>query len=247
VSCWPSSDGATLIGFAHGVAGIALALARLADATGDARYANSARRAFRFVRRHHLRPAGGWSIAVAGGRPAGGVMTGWCHGAPGVALAAIGARRLWPEAEGTVRRGVDAALRTVIGAHATQADHVCCGALARAEALVTAGCELGRADLAAAGHAVARQVADRARNRGHFRLCGPGMDYRVFDPGFFQGLSGIGYQFLRMFQPSRLPSITAFVGATEASLRYCSPWPNAVETSGHTPPVPPTGSGGATL
>jgi hypothetical protein len=69
---------------------------------------------------------------------------------------------------------------------------------------------------------MAVRVVDRARRRGHFRLSGAGTDYRVFDPGFFQGLSGIGYEMLRLAQPSGLPSVAGF-GAPRASLRYCSP------------------------
>lgn len=236
LSSWPADDGTVLVGFAHGVAGIALALARLASVTDDVRYARAARAAFRFVRRHHLEQSGNWPIAIADGHAAGGVMTGWCHGAPGVAQAALGSCGLWLRAADTTRRGVEVALRSVPVWQPAQADHVCCGALARAEALLAAGRSFGRDDLVRAGRAIAERVVDRARKRGHFRLCGPGTDYRVFDPGFFQGLSGIGYQLLRMAHPERLPSITAFVGASGASLRYCSPWPNAAGNSGHTSP-----------
>ena len=57
---------------------------------------------------------------------------------------------------------------------------------------------------------LAEVVVDRAVARGHFRLSGPGVDYRVFDPGFFRGLSGIGYVLLRLAAPDRLPSIAGF-------------------------------------
>ena len=56
----------------------------------------------------------------------------------------------------------------------------------------------------------AAQVVQRARQKGHFRLSSTGFEYRVFDIGFFRGLSGIGYQLLRMAAPGRLPSVLGF-------------------------------------
>jgi lantibiotic modifying enzyme len=218
---WPSDDGVRLIGFAHGTAGVAAALARLFAATGEQAFARSARRAYRFVRRHHLQAAGNWPIAVAGdGSAAGGMMTGWCHGAPGIALSALAAAQVRPSP--AILHGIESAMRSVAQWQPAQADHLCCGALGRAEVLLVAGEQLGRADATGAARAIAVRVVDRARRRGHFRLSGAGTDYRVFDPGFFQGLSGIGYELLRLARPSGLPSVAGF-DAPRASLRYCSP------------------------
>jgi type 2 lantibiotic biosynthesis protein LanM len=218
---WPSPDGVRLLGFAHGTAGMAAALARLYSATGDGSFAQAARRAYRFVRRHHLQDSGGWPIAVAGDdAPAGGTMTGWCHGAPGIALSAIEAAAARPSP--AIVHGIESAMRSVAQWQPASADHVCCGALGRAEVLLVAGEQLGRGDAITAARALAARVVERARRRGHFRLSGAGTDYRVFDPGFFQGVSGIGYELLRLARPSGLPSVIGF-GAPRASLRYCSP------------------------
>jgi type 2 lantibiotic biosynthesis protein LanM len=220
-AAWPSDDGVRLIGFAHGTAGVAAALTRLFAATGERAFARSARRAYRFVRRHHLQTAGNWPIAVAGdGSAAGGMMTGWCHGAPGVVLSAMAAAQVRPFP--ALLHGIESAMRSVALWQPAQADHLCCGALGRAEVLLVAGEQSGRVDATLAARALAARVVDRARRRGHFRLSGAGTDYRVFDPGFFQGLSGIGYQLLRVAQPSGLPSVAGFE-APRASLRYCSP------------------------
>ncbi len=147
-------------------------------------------------------------------------MTGWCHGAPGIALSALMAARV--RRSPAIVHGIESALRPVAQWQPAAADHVCCGTLGRAEVLLTAGTELDRADAVDRARALALRVVDRARRRGHFRLSGAGTDYRVFDPGFFQGLSGIGYQLLRMARPSDLPSVAGF-DAPRASLRYCSP------------------------
>lgn len=147
-------------------------------------------------------------------------MMGWCHGAPGIALAAIEAAVSRPSP--SVTRSVQAALGRVAEWQPAQSDHVCCGLLARAEALASAGTAAGDGERVEAARALARRVMARARRRGHFRLSGAGTDYRVFDPGFFQGLSGIGYGLLRLAHPDRLPSVLAF-DASSSGLRYCSP------------------------
>ena len=218
---WPDRDGARLLGFAHGAAGVACALARLSAATGDASYRHAARRAYRFVRRHQLQASGHWPIGVdTDGMGLGGIMTGWCHGSPGISMAALAAASVRPSP--ALRHGIESALRTVGPWQPAQADHLCCGALGRADVLATVGQQFDRPDATALARALATRVVERARRRGHFRLSGAGTDYRVFDPGFFQGLSGIGYQLLRMAHPSDLPSVAGFEAA-RASLRYCSP------------------------
>jgi type 2 lantibiotic biosynthesis protein LanM len=218
---WSSDQGTRLVGFAHGAAGIACALARLFASTNDDAYRRAARRTYGWVRRCYLPGPANWPVAVTrDGSAAQGLMNGWCHGAPGVALSAIvaaGARR-----SPAIVRGIESALQGVAEWRPAQADHLCCGALGRAEVLLAAGERLGRADAIDQARALAARVVDRAGRRGHFRLSGAGTDYRVFDPGFFQGLSGIGYQLLRLARPSGLPSVASF-DAPRPSLRYCSP------------------------
>jgi hypothetical protein len=41
-------------------------------------------------------------------------------------------------------------------------------------------------------------------------LSASGAEYPIADPGFFQGLPGIGYTLLRLSDPQALPSILAF-------------------------------------
>jgi lantibiotic modifying enzyme len=134
-------------------------------------------------------------------------MTAWCHGAPGVVLGLTSALDICEKA--AILSGFDAAVRTTARADVIQPDHLCCGSLGRAEVLLVLGARLGRPDLQQAAVALGAGVLARAARRRHFRLSGAGCDYRVFDPGFFRGLSGIGYEMLRLAAPGRLPSIAA--------------------------------------
>ncbi len=225
---WPSDDGVRLLGFAHGAAGMAAALARLAAVTGEPAFAHRARQAFGFVRRQYLASAANWPIATTGdGAAVGGVMHGWCHGAPGIVLASLSAAAIRPSAALTA--GIESGARAIAGWQPAQADHVCCGTLGRAEVLLNVAAQTGRGEAIDAARALAQRVVQRARRRGHFRLSGVGTDYRVFDPGFFQGLSGIGYTLLRVAAPATLPSIAAF-DPPRATLRYCS---TGVHGTGH--------------
>jgi Lanthionine synthetase C-like protein/HopA1 effector protein family len=89
---------APLTGLAHGGAGIALALAELAAATGDVVYRTAASRAVEYERRCFSRTHRNWpdfrrpiptNVRARRGRR---YATAWCHGAPGIALARM---RMW--------------------------------------------------------------------------------------------------------------------------------------------------------
>jgi len=90
------------------------------------------------------------------------------------------------------------------------ADHLCCGNMGRCESLFTTGRRLMRREAVEGSRRLARVVIARARKAGHFCLAANGFEYRIFDPGFFRGVSGIGYTLLRLAAPSSLPSIAAF-------------------------------------
>ncbi len=85
-------------------------------------------------------------------------------------------------------------------------DHLCCGAFGRVETLFTAGRVLSRPDLTALASALAARVVATARQQGSYFLFS-GMPDETYSPGFFQGVSGIGYELLRLAYPDILPSV----------------------------------------
>jgi hypothetical protein len=74
-----------LTGFSHGAAGMAAALARLAQSTGQQRFGDAARRAVAYERSVFVNDAGNWpdfrNISESNE-----FMLSWCHGAPGILL-----------------------------------------------------------------------------------------------------------------------------------------------------------------
>ncbi len=210
-TAWRTADGRIFTGFAHGAAGIAYALGRLHDATGERRFRRAATDGYRYVASRFLSGVGNWPIL---GEPAEGVpvqgptMTAWCHGAPGIALSiALGSA---DAVDPRLLDQLEPALATTAAASPHKADHLCCGSAGRCESLFTAGRRLMRREAFEGARRLARIVIARARKAGHFCLTSNGFEYRIFDAGFFRGISGIGYVLLRLAAPSDLPSLAAF-------------------------------------
>jgi type 2 lantibiotic biosynthesis protein LanM len=197
---WPA-DAGVLTGLSHGAAGFALALARLAAATTDPRFGQAARQALRFERGHFLPDEGNWRD-LRPFRQEQGPMTTWCHGAPGIALG----RLALPSRDAEADRELEIALRTTAAHPLEHMDHLCCGNLGRLEVLNEAGTRLNRPELLGQALAGATTLLRRAAAAGEFG-CFPSPTPGVEHPGFFQGLSGIGYALLRLAAPGRLPNV----------------------------------------
>ncbi len=210
---WRAPAGYAYSGFAHGIAGIAAALARLAGVTGLDRFHDAAARAFARLAATRA-GATAWPLAFRPERPGAGrelpSMTAWCHGAPGITLALLAAPD--PVRDAAWRAELEAAVTASASVAAHKTEHVCCGNLSRAEALFMASRRLGLAPAAEAAGRLASGVVRRAATLGHVRLSAVPYDYRVFDAAFFQGTSGAGYQLLRMGGGGRLPSVLAVEG-----------------------------------
>jgi lantibiotic modifying enzyme len=207
-AAWPSEDRRLLAGFGHGAAGIAYALSRLFIAAGDRAYLDAAAAAYRYERSVFSADHGNWPVLTRGNSGGPQIMTAWCHGAAGIGLGRTLARDVLSDEEisAEIERAVTATAQVKLG----RSDHLCCGNLGRAEILFTIGQELQRVECLTAGVEISRGVIERALGRGHFAQPSSPFEYCVFDPGFFRGLAGIGYQMLRFLAPARLPSVLGF-------------------------------------
>ena len=209
-SAWPSGRGTYYVGMAHGTAGIALALARVFEATGDERFQAAGMRAYASVLGQQDGSTGTWPVLHLTDQSDGAfrALLAWCHGAPGILLALASAIDVLGMREAL--EPAMAAIQAVAGAQDHSTEHVCCGNMARAEALLTIGHSLGLPEVEQRATRIGADLLARSVRRGHFRLSPAGFEYAVFDAGFFRGLSGIGYQFLRLAAPDQVPSILSF-------------------------------------
>ena len=81
--------------------------------------------------------------------------------------------------------------------------------MGRIEAILYAALKTNDQDLMNEAFEKAGFVIERATKRGHYDIfADQTLDF--FNPGFFQGLSGIGYEFLRLAFPDKFPSVLIF-------------------------------------
>lgn len=199
---WATSDRKLLTGFSHGAAGIAYALLRLYQASGNNSFLQAAQEAINYERSVFIPEVGNWpDFRQTSTKQHPNCMCSWCHGAPGIGLARVAGLDVLYTNE--IQQDIEAAIRTTVDLNLQAIDQLCCGNLGRIEFLFTAARKLSRSDLLETVMTQSAKVVSHAQKRGHF---GYGLSL-TFHPGFFQGAAGIGYQLLRLAYPDQLPSI----------------------------------------
>jgi type 2 lantibiotic biosynthesis protein LanM len=201
---WKTIESRPLTGMSHGSAGIAMALARLAEAAGDARFTRAAAEALEFERAVYVPGEGNWpDFRGADGAVEHRCMISWCHGAPGIGLA----RAAMVETHrAAVTDDLERAAETTLGAGVSGCDNLCCGNFGRFDALLAMSTATGRGELVTAARRLAASAIARAHELDGYDLL-PGVPRGLVSPGFFQGLSGIGYMALRLMAPERFVSV----------------------------------------
>jgi type 2 lantibiotic biosynthesis protein LanM len=191
---WPSSAGATpMAGFSHGASGIAHALLALFARTRRPEFRDAALEGFAYERALFDPAARNWQDLRGGSAP---YMASWCHGAPGIGMARVAALEVC-----ALELLADDLAKAVDGTlHLARApvDHYCCGEFGRITFLGEA------LEETAARSRAGRVLADREES-GAFRLFGDLPEAE--NPGFFQGLAGIGYGWLRLAGKAAFPNV----------------------------------------
>lgn len=198
---WLTLNGKLLTGFSHGAAGIAYALLRLYKTTQESVFLEAAEEAIAYERSVFSPEAGNWPD-FRGKKPS--LVTNWCHGAPGIGLARLGSLSVLDTCE--IRHEIEVALNTTQQHSLQGVDRLCCGNFGRIEVLLVAAHQLSRPELLEAAQKRAAWVVTRAAQADSFELF-PHLHKDIFNPGFFLGTAGIGYELLRLAYPSLLPSV----------------------------------------
>ena len=121
---WPTASSVRggFTGFAHGAAGIAAALQRVADLTGQARFAQAAEAAIGWEdaqRDPHTLDWPDYRMLVSGHASKGGPVVAWCHGAAGIGLARALSSQSDTAAIRHARSGIGYGLLRSIAPHTT--------------------------------------------------------------------------------------------------------------------------------
>lgn len=197
-----------LCGFSHGASGVAAALGRLWARTGARRHLDGVRRCLDFEDRGYDAETANWRD-LRSARPSG--MRAWCHGAPGVGLARIALLDAGlGDHDPRIARDLKRALDGFAQGFETTLDAPCCGLAGVCDLLIESE---RHGETAGGGRArAARLLAERvaqAESDGAWRLF-VWSHGDAFDPGLFQGLSGIGMALLRAAAPERHRSFLLF-------------------------------------
>ena len=191
---WPQGIG----GFAHGVTGISWALAKLALATGEPRFAAASAASGCFEASLWDEEEGNWLDL----RLWDGVRTAaaWCHGSVGIGLAQLDLDPTLsaPGARERLRHAAAASWRQGMGWNHS----LCHGDLGAAELLVKA-VDAGVAPEGMTRDSLLAWILGSMDKYG--AVCGIVRD--TFSPGLMAGLGGVAYQLLRMHPDCRLPSV----------------------------------------
>lgn len=208
----PGMGSRALAGLSHGAAGVAWALCQLAAATGQERFRHAALEAIRYERSLFRPTAGNWiDVRRLGEANRGGekdeqfdeqlFMTAWCHGAPGIGLARLGCREAIEDdtIAAEVRTAVETTIRSGFGGNHS----LCHGGLGNLELVLQAADALNRPDWRNTATAAVSTLLQGIQRHGWQCPYPHGMEV----PGLMTGLSGIGYQLLRLAEPQRVPSV----------------------------------------
>ncbi|AFK20951.1 type 2 lantipeptide synthetase LanM (plasmid) [Haloferax mediterranei ATCC 33500] len=192
-------DSPPLTGFAHGAIGIAYALIRLADETGEEKYRDAAYEALEFESRKYSESERNWpdNRSWSNNR----FHDQWCYGRSGEGLARAGMVN-YDDGE-ILTKGLKRAVEGFPQRGLKEYDHLCCGETGRVEFLLEAE-RLGELPDGGARERIGA-IVDRKDESGTYRTEDDAN--RITNPTFFHGLSGIAYTMLRVTAPDQIPNV----------------------------------------
>ncbi len=188
-----SVSGHLRTGLSQGAAGIAYALLRLFEVTQDSRFLTAAKTAISYEQNWQ----GSNSKKAA-------FHNSWANGAAGIGLARLGGLSILDRS--AIRQEINFAIAITQQHCLEDVDNLAWGNLGRIETLLVASQKLNHPDLFDFGLQATAHIVKEAQARGRFNLVSASVP-KAYNPGFFQGTTGIGYQLLRIAHPNVLPSI----------------------------------------
>ena len=208
---WPQQGGRPWGGMAHGAAGCALALLRLAAVTGESRFQDAALAGMAYERALFNPEVGNWRdvrdleevhVAVKVGEET--YMTAWCHGSAGIGLARLAGLPHHDDAQ--VRAEIEAALADTLRKGFGQNHSLCHGDLGNLDLLLEAARRLDPLRWQPEVDRLSASMLDCMEERGWLS----GVALGVQTPGLMTGLAGIGLGLLRLADPDGVPDLLTF-------------------------------------
>ncbi|MDP7034367.1 MAG: lanthionine synthetase LanC family protein, partial [Planctomycetota bacterium] len=127
----------------------------------------------------------------------------WCHGATGIGLARLGMLDHFEDDQILEEIQIACEKTVQIPFREMRRDSVCCGHAGNLDLFLVGAKKLQQPELTRIARSRAGTFLAAAKKNGIYQTLLPGFK----EPSFFQGLSGIGYQLLRIHSPDRIPSV----------------------------------------
>jgi type 2 lantibiotic biosynthesis protein LanM len=211
-----------LTGFSHGAAGVAWALLKLSDVTGDREFRRAATDAIRYERSLFSEELQNWPdlrslpLSVLPENARRNYAVAWCNGAAGIGLARLASLPYLDDA--AMRADINAALKTTLSKGFGSNHSLCHGDLGNIELLLQASQILSDPQWGEhLSHRTAMILDSISRNGW---ICG--VPSSVESPGLMTGLAGIGYELLRLAEPRRVPCVLLLEPLSHASARQAA-------------------------
>ncbi len=215
---WPSlmPKHRNLLGYAHGVSGMAMALLEAHAVDGNEALLHGAQEALRYERSWFDAASQGWPDFRVDTSTAGAATLAprcnctWCAGSVGIGLTRLRLVELMPDDEvaaDEVNVALQDASRLLTSGVSLQAMDLCLchGLTGIAEFVLSAGVQLKRDDVAVHADQVGHFIIENFLDAELPLPCG--VQQRGEAPGLLLGKAGIGYFFLRLMERHTLPSM----------------------------------------
>lgn len=203
-----SGESKPLAGISHGAAGISLSLMKLFGITGNEKYLKAAIEGIQYENTLFDSRKMNWLDLRRNANNAGEQMfaSTWCNGAPGIGLARLDCYRIYKDDQ--LLLDAQRSIKFILNEPISSIDHLCCGNFGRLETLRVASLVLGEQEHINNAKRYASILINKAEKLEGYQTL-ENFPPKVFSPGLFQGISGIGYEFLCLAHPE-LPSILLF-------------------------------------
>lgn len=210
------TDSKDLTGFSHGTAGIAWALTELHRRTGRAHFLEAAKEGIRYEQSWYQPWIENWPdfrgepVAGSDGSSTYNCALAWCHGAPGIALGRLRVFQIGGDAE--MKAQAEAAIRATSRGFATglpgqESYCLCHGVGGNAEALILASEILEDPRFLDQARQAGLRGLEIYQRAGLNWICG--VNGGGVNPSLLLGVAGIGYFYLRLYDPARFPTVLA--------------------------------------
>jgi lantibiotic modifying enzyme len=191
----------TETGVAHGHAGIAYALYRLAAHSEDEMFRTAADHAIAYENEYYTPETNRWNAAPSDNHP----RYAWCNGAAGIGAARAASLRY---VQSDILHRDVTRVHEGLSAGLPPNDSLCHGSFS--EAVFRHACtESGISDMEQYVIDIASRVISRDRRNGHLQLV-----FRdrtdLLPTSLFSGIAGVGYMLLRAVAPATIPSVALF-------------------------------------